>query len=215
MVAAGRCRMGLWPAEMPHHRTCGIPIFVIQKENLTNILAEAAKVVDEAGVPEDLRAAAFQAAVQALTAEGEGSGDPSGATPQATEGPLASIAATLGLELPLVADVYFEDGDRLGIGVAASKLERGKSAGARQLALLVAAGRQAGGYEEWTPSSEIRHVCDDFGRFDSSNFASTLADMGDVFQIRGSRQQREVRLKRPGLEAAGQLIRKLGGEGSE
>jgi hypothetical protein len=122
---------------------------------------------------------------------------------------LRGIADRLRLDLETVSDVYHLDGDELGIGIAPSRLDPRKAVGTKQIALLVAAGRQAGSWEEWTPVRVIRETARDFGRFDSSNFATTIKDMGDVLNIRGRGRQVEVRVTRPGYERAAHLIGEL------
>jgi hypothetical protein len=128
-----------------------------------------------------------------------------------TDGPsLAAIAKRLGLDPELVGEIYYIDGDRLGLAVASSKLDGKKAASTQQIALLVAAGRQAGGWEEWTDVSLVREAARDYSRFDQANFASTIKRMGDVFSFRGRARALELRLTRPGYEQAANLVRKLG-----
>lgn len=86
-----------------------------------------------------------------------------------------------------------------------------RAVGTQQIALLVPAGRQPGGWEEWTPIERIREVCRDYGRFDVATFASTVKRMGDLFSFRGRARQLELRLTRPGFEQAGELACELSG----
>jgi hypothetical protein len=188
----------------------------VNRTELVERIKAAAAVVAEAGLTESLQPAAFEAAFAALgntrpierpASHSERTGRVPG-----DANPIARIASTLGLPIEVVDDVFHVDGDRLGLGVASSRIARAKTAGTKQLALLVAVGRQVGGFdEEWTSSAEIRRVCVEYGRFDSNNFATTLTEMDEWFQFRGQRQQREVRVKRPGLEEGSRLIRGLAG----
>jgi hypothetical protein len=191
--------------------------------DIRELLASAQREVDEAAVADDLRAVAFGKALDWLA---EDAGGPKTRKPETrhrrrdgregeVESPLERIADKLSVDLSRVQDVYFEDGEKLGIGVSTGKLKSGKKGGTEQLAVLVAAGRQAGGYDDgWTHSREIRDVCTHFGKFDVGNFGKTLSGMGDYFQIKGKGQQREVKVKVPGYEEAARLINELtGGEG--
>lgn len=179
---------------------------------IVEILRAANEAVQEADLPAELKPVAFQSAID-LIAAGAGSATSDGAHSrnEETSTTLGRIASKLNLPLEVVQDVYFDDGDDVGIGVASSALPSRKAAATKQLARLVAVGQQAGGLAEWTPVDQIRRVCVDFGRHDDSNFAATIQEMGDEFQIRGSRRQREVRVKRPALERAADLIQQLAG----
>jgi hypothetical protein len=95
--------------------------------------------------------------------------------------------------------------------VSAKKIAPNKALAARQLGHLVAAARQAAGLEEWTSAATIRKVVTDYGRLDSGNFASAIQQMDNVAVIRGKGQQREVKITKPGMEAAGELIKSLAG----
>lgn len=187
----------------------------ISSEELTKKMMEAVKAVEAAGVPEDLRVAAFEKAFEAVmgvTATVAPKAETP--TPQASdgEGPsLGGIATRLGLEEELVQEVFYLDGEALGLALAASRLNKSKAPATQQIALLVAAGRQAGGWEEWTPIERIRDVVREYGRFDQANFASTVRRMGGVFSFRGKGRGVEVRVTRPGFERAAGLVRELGG----
>ena len=189
----------------------------MDRREIQEILKEAETILTEAGIAAELQAVAFSKVVDVLLGAGIEQASPApGRVTRAnglaatSGGPLASIAARMGLSIEEVEEVFFLDGDQLGIGLPSTRLDPGKAGGTKQLALLVAAGRQAGGFdEEWTASSEIRRWCHEFGRFDSSNYSTTLLELGDVFQFRGSRLQREVKVRRLGFERAAELIRRL------
>lgn len=126
---------------------------------------------------------------------------------------MSLIAGKLNLPTDRVGEVYFLDGEELGLSVSSSTLATSKTEATRQIAVLIAAGRQAAGLEEsgWTGAATIRSVCDHYGKFDTVNFGTTLKNMDDVFQIKGSGQNREVRVKVPGYERAAALIDQLTG----
>ena len=187
---------------------------------IRELLTAAQHEVDQAGVADDLRAVAFGKVFDLLVDEAGEPGTQGGHAKPRRRGegdgemqsPLGKIADKLDVEVSRVQDVYFDDEGKLGIGVSTSKLKSGKKGGTEQLALLLAAGRQAGGYDDgWTHSREIREVCTHFGKFDVGNFGKTLSGMGDYLQIKGKGQQREVKVKIPGYEEATRLIIELAG----
>lgn len=186
------------------------------REEIVDALRGATIAVEEAGVPTDLRGAAFERAFGAIL----GLADPGPPPVQQpvepiseAEGPtLSAVAARLKMGVEDIADAYHVDGDAIGLGIAPSRFDSRKAVGTKQIALLVAAGRQAAGLEEWTRVAVLREAVRDYGRFDASNFATTVKDMGDVFNLRGRGQQVEVRVTRPGFERAAKLLDELMGE---
>ncbi len=188
---------------------------------ISEFLRSAAKEVEESGVAGELRPAAFEAAVQLLRDSDGIAGEEEKSHSGAIGDRVTMIASKIGISTEIAAEVYDAAGDRLEIIVPAARLDPTMSGGARQLALLVAAGRQAGGYDaEWTGAERIREVCRDFGRFDSANFASSLRELSDAFVFRGKGHRREVRVTRPGWDQARREIvaitgslRRAGGAG--
>jgi hypothetical protein len=192
-------------------------------EEVMTKMKEAVKVVEQAGVPEDLRVAAFEKSFEALIGHGGVSSSVEAqanvARPTVTEGPsdgpsLAAIGARLGLDEALAEEIYQVDDSGPGLILAQSRFHATKAAGTQQIALLLAAGRQAGGWEEWTSVAPIRAAARDYGRFDPANFATTIKRMGDVFGFRGKGRKLEVRVTRPGYDRAGLLARDLSGAGA-
>jgi hypothetical protein len=195
------------------------------------ILRAAAAAVETADLPEDLRQAGFEKAVDLVAgraapaahgAGGSGSGagsaaDTTGAGDTGTpavegEGPLPQIANKLGLSMEIVGDVFDVEDGALKIVLPTSSLESGKKAATRQLALLIAVARQAAGLEEWTYAKDIREVTKEFNKFDVSNFAQTLNSMDEVFRFTGNgAAERRVKVTRQGYEQAAGLVRQLGG----
>ena len=183
---------------------------------LKEIFAEALEAVEAAGIPDDLRRVAFAKAID-LVASGVLAGERAalpGRVPPAVggqdEGPLGRIARKLNLSTEQVEGVYHLDGESLGIGVATQRLASGVAPATKQLALLVAAGRQAGGFDaDWTSSATIKAICQEFGRFDSSNFAKTIRSMGNLLNFRGRGQELEVKVLRPGWDEAARLVESL------
>jgi hypothetical protein len=195
----------------------------VDSEEITRVLKDALKAVEEADVPPELRPAALDKAVDLLV--GAGTGQPAatqqgGATgkqdppppPQQDDAdPLAKIAGKIGLARDVVEEVYGMDQGELRIVVPQRKLESPKAAGAKQLALLWAAARQATTGEEWTESEEIREVAKDFGKFDSANFGVQIRSMDASFRFTGSGRGLKVKVNRKGWENAAELVSSLAG----
>jgi hypothetical protein len=181
-------------------------------------MKEAVKAVQEANVPEDLRVIAFEKSFDALIGASESAAPPAPqdeSRPQRlavpTDGPsLAAIASRFAIDRGSVEEAYYVDGETLGLAIAPSKFQRARAAATQQVALLLAAGRQAGGWDDWTAVSNIRAACRDYGFLDEANFATTIKRMGDVFSFRGRGRQVEVRVTRPGYDRAADLVRELG-----
>jgi hypothetical protein len=117
----------------------------------------------------------------------------------------------LKLDVAIIEEVYYVQDGEIKLALSTGKLESGKKAGTRQIALLLAAGRQAAGLEDHTSFDKIREVAEDYRRYDSPNFARTLSEMEDEFSFQGSSRNRSVRVSRPGWEAASRLVNALGG----
>lgn len=194
--------------------------------NVKDLLTDAKTMVIEADLPEEFRVPAFVKAVEMLWAErreaaGGGTAGPAVVANGApapmlpvpvADGPLAKIAARLRLGPEVVDQVFHVEDDRLDIVVTGSRLDPAKSRATKQLAMLVAAGRQGAELEEWTDADQVRHFATEFRRYDSANFATTLKEMDDVMLIRQANRRIVMKLSRPGWEAASALVRRLAGE---
>jgi hypothetical protein len=122
-----------------------------------------------------------------------------------------ALAARLKRPVEELADIYDFSADPVALIVSPGRLASTVARATEQIALLVVASRQAGSNDAWTSTSEIRAVCQDYSRFDSSNFATTLTSLHDEFAFRGTGRSREVRLTRPGWEKVSKLLTELGG----
>jgi hypothetical protein len=193
---------------------------------LVELLKRAEEIVIKAEVSEDLRPTAFAKVFDSLgsptRSEEETPPTGTGSDPERAESSeqqskldshkdfLGRIATKLQVSRESVDDVFYDDSGDLGISIASSRLAPSSKGGAKQLSLLVAAGRQAAGVDDqWTRSEKLREVCQFYGKFDVGNYGKTLAGMDDVFQFKGKGLNREVRVKQPGFEQAGELIELL------
>lgn len=124
---------------------------------------------------------------------------------------LGRIATKLELDRELLESVYVEKDGELSLVLSPRRLVTEKAAATRDIALLVAAGRQAAEIEEWTKMSTIRPVVSDFGRLDGANFAAYINRMdkdGGVV-LHGKGVDRQMKLNRVGFGQATDLITRL------
>jgi hypothetical protein len=198
---------------------------VAADDTLAEILRKAYGSVRAAELPESLAVVAFEKAVELLAGTGapatpaptaeESNSPDAAASPPASGGPksLERVAAKLKLSLETVNEVFHLDGETIGLSIASSKLPKAKLAATKELALLLTAARQAGGWdEEWTTSDELRSVAEEFGKFDPPNFAKALTEQGEYFGFQGKGVSRKIKVNRKGLEEAAILVKKLAGE---
>jgi hypothetical protein len=195
----------------------------VDPATVKEILVSAHAAVEEAGLPAELQEVAFAKAVDLFASEaGISPADKKPAkkptTPAGSAGAegsterLEQIASALSIEQAEVEEASHIDAeDELKLSFNAPRLANGSSAATKQVALLLAAGRQEGGWDTWTETKLIRSTCDELRVLSSGNFANTIADMGDVFSFSGSGRDRKVKIKRKGLQDAAALIRDLTG----
>ena len=191
---------------------------------LTRVVRQAGIIVAEADLPDSLRPYAFERTLDLLLAEAALVGPrapvvrpATSAAPQdavasgadAPANPLLRIAQRAGLDEAAVREVYRLEHDQVSLVVGDKKLDRNKATGSRQVTLLVAGGRQAAGFEEWTNLAWAREVCSLYNRLDSKNYAATIKSMADVFNFHGQGVHREVRLTMPGWDEWAVLVRRL------
>jgi hypothetical protein len=192
--------------------------------DVKDVLVRALTAVEDASVPDDLRAIAFEKAVELISGRSAphthsgsavthstASDGESGSLPGASS-VIKAVAAKLRVPVEGVEEVYAVDaaGD-LEIVLGPGRLESTTAGATKQIALLLAGGRQTGGLDDWTAGSVIRDACVHFGKFDTNNFARVVKQMDDVFSFRGKGQQWQVKINRVGMERLGDMIRHLAG----
>lgn len=189
--------------------------------SVEDVLKEAASAVEKAGVPDDLRPAAFAAAVELLSGSNRGGerGGTAGVTrgsgrEEASEGDLVGrIATKLDVAPEMVEAIFEQDGEELHLIVQRAKLPDSKriAAAMRDVGLLVSAGRQAAGLEDWTTFKRLRDECEELKVLDTTNFSTEIKRLPARFQ--GPRNAQELKLTRHGLVEAKALIEKIVGGG--
>ena len=160
----------------------------------TDLLRGAAKVVDDADLPQDLRGFGFAILVWRLLSQSP----PAGQALNAPEVPpnadqLGAIASRIGVKLDDAGRMYDVSKGELRLVVGRNRLSHSKASATRDLALLTAAGRQACGIDDqWTASEILREVCREYGVLDISNFAGDLTKAREALLFRGKGAMREV-----------------------
>lgn len=184
---------------------------------LKNILQSALAITRDAQLPANLEPMAYAKVIDILAA-GITVKEPAAEAPINRRTPTADFADSrtqmladkLKLDKSVVEQVFSVDVEKgIEVIIGARKLESGKGPAAQQLALLVAGGRQVAGVEEWTSTGQIRAVCEQYGKFDSANFAQDIKELDNYFGFRGKGRMREVKINRPGTEKLTSLITEL------
>lgn len=188
--------------------------------DISEILVRALKDVEDAKFPDSLKETALREAIR-LRSEEAGFGvspqvghsttaarqqEPAGAADL-----LGKIASRLGVERGPLEDIFDEQDGSIGLIVAPRRLDGAVASGTKQIALLVAAARQGAQLEDWTSVNEIRRWCEEYKRYDSTNFSKTIGSMDNVFGMRGQKQQRQLKMSRPAWDEAAELVRELAG----
>lgn len=190
--------------------------------DVVHILRDAHNAVKEADLPSEFQAVAFGKAVDLLSAPA-GASDaaqaPSAGGPGATakvnqNDAIGMIAQQLAVDRESVERVFHVEAEDLKLVLPSSKLSSAKKTATQEIALLVAAGRQASGLDQETTNAEkVREAAEHYRKYDSPNFSRTIKEMHDVFIVRESGRKKMVKMTQPGWEAARELVdRIVGGE---
>jgi hypothetical protein len=191
---------------------------------LAERLREAAEIVKQAELPQNLQPVAYERTLDTLGVTAAARPAPNTTTAAAgivtdaraapggqatTDGMLAAIASRLGLDPNFVARIYDEEDGQLRLILRKAMLPEPdrKAASMRHVALLLVVGRQAAGLEEHTPYDAIREECLELKVYDRPNFATEIGKL--EFRTTGPRNSREARANRHHYEDAAQLIRRI------
>lgn len=203
---------------------------MVDSGKVEEVLRGAQAAVEAAEVATEFRAIAYEKAVELLAA-GAGLAAPAAAAsaspppPAApaggqsdggpTSGSLQRIATQLEVDLELVERAYeVQDGD-LAVVVPVSRLPQQARPAMRDLIVLTAVGRQAGGWDASpTPVAAVRAVCESYSsRFDAGNFANAVRDLSDYLRRQGGRRRdATVRVLPGGYRHAAERLRELFGD---
>lgn len=194
--------------------------------SIANELKQALKVLEDASVPDDLRPVAFASAFWAARDHGLKSAGrrtpapapspgtvPDGfapsAEPDSGSGDLKKIAEKLSVSVEDVEFVYELDGKDLGLLVPPSRLAPVLKDAVKQIIYLVAAGRQACGFDTKTSAQEVKEVCAERGKADT-NFSRIVDELhGEGLIVGGSGRAKTVGVNGDGFERAGEIVKQL------
>ena len=187
----------------------------ISDEDVAKVLSQAEHAVTSAGIADDLRPAAFTAAIALFAADAPvPQGEPrrsDDSTRDSEAGKehsaLSKLARKIGVREDALAYIFEEDGGDLRLVVRRAMLPGSRAAAMRDVAQLLMAGRQASEIADWTRYDRLRTEMEELGVLDRPNFASEIQTL-DV-RLQGSRQTREARLTRHGLDEASAMIRRM------
>jgi hypothetical protein len=156
----------------------------------TAILKRTLAALESADVSDALKPVAFEKVFDLVAGEsGPSHGGAAELTPPVrtakplTESPAVfeRLGVKLGLEGDLLRESYtLDEADAPVLHIQANRIDASKSEGTRQIALLVAAGRQGAGIEDRTDLQPIRERCEYFGRYDANNFASHIKSLENL-----------------------------------
>lgn len=188
----------------------------------TAVLKAALQAVTDAGIPSDLREIAFTRAVDMLRGEtheapGSGGGTPldnSGGGGSATNSDrLKKVADALGVPYERIEMLFVEHDDGLQVAADPGALGSNTKERAKGVALLLAAGRQLGGWDEGpTSDAHIRAEVDRLGVYDNTNYARHMKDVSSWLNVNGSGKSATYKLKFPGREHLKKVAKDLVGE---
>jgi hypothetical protein len=189
-------------------------------EAIVKRISDAVAAVEEASVPEDLRASAFNAAFWGDAVDAAKLVTPrSAATAKPSVGGdwdanpadgYAQIAERLGVTEEQ-AQFAFEliDGD-VRLRIPPSLFNSTRKDAEIEIIYLLAAARQAAGIESATSARLLKGACDDRDKEDT-NFGKILTGLhGQGLTIGGPSQTRTVTLNAGGFERAGKILGQIG-----
>lgn len=183
---------------------------------VSDLLRQAVDAVERAGIDNGLRPVAFSAAIELLRGSPTGDVRPAAVRASGNGAPpgssLLEVAATkLEISLQQAEVIYEEDDGALHLIIKRDMLpdSRRLAAAMRDVSLLVSAGRQAAGIDEWTSFKQLRDECEELKVLDGTNFSTEIKRLPARFQ--GTRTNQELKLTRHGYAEAARLIRRIGG----
>jgi hypothetical protein len=203
----------------------------------SEVLKEAWVAVEEADLPDEIKAIAFREAVRLLSPGDSASWPAHGVAPvgkQGTGGPSKGrgdqvrggedgqvpvteaeiydrVVAQTGADRgKLEQVVHLDDGD-IRVSIPGIKLGKSTAERARSVAQLLAITRGFGLEESETPLEVVRKECERIKVYDSPNFSSQIRAL-DGYVVTGSGRSRRLRPKSPAIEAFPALIEGLVGD---
>ena len=201
-------------------------------EQVAARLRQAREAVDAADLPDALREVGFEKAFDAINGTVisapqqpgiGGAGVPGAASGSGTDGaagaggsggsPLDKIAAKLQITTDQVGYLFEQDGEELHF-VGRRFLPTAKKEAQPAAMLLIAAGRQAAGMEDFTEVSIGRDLAADLGVLNKNTWMPGVKGLGDLVRRRGEGPKLAVKLTQSGWDEVRQRVSAMfsGGE---
>jgi hypothetical protein len=197
-----------------------------EHDALIQRLRLAQQIVERAQLHDALRPAAFAAVLQALDGQGAGAADRGVELDDHAERNhrrshhqpnvnglskrLAAVAEAFRVDPTVVNQVFAEDGDELLFVLPSRRLTNTTRGAMRQIAILVACARQAGGWDDaWTSSATLRTACESAQVYSSKHFNTVVGGL-DMFAVRGAGSNRQLRAHATSYAAARTVLVQLG-----
>ena len=181
--------------------------------------------IQEAGLPQELYEAAFNAGlrhytgaapVEAATAPVLTESLPPAMAPRmAPAGDATSrLSAETGVDREVLDELLYFDSEGLpGINVGARRLGKNNAERTRTIALVIAGARHFANDEIDVATDQIRDLCKQYGFYDQNNFASYLSDVPG-FTFSGPRSNRFLRAKSDAAVKFRQRVFEITGAGN-
>lgn len=181
---------------------------------VAEVLRDAVRAIEKAGVPPELRSAGLPEAVRLLTRPAQTSEsqkvDRSHAAQEGETPSLEKLAQRLGVSLAVLEDLFYIKDGTLHLIVPSRKIATGKREGTGEIAVLVTAGRQGAGLDDdLTAVSEVRHWANEMGRYDEKHFGEHLDTVDDVVTIIGKGRGRKLRAKWHEMDQLREIITRI------
>jgi len=179
----------------------------------------AAKAVEGLKLTPEQSTVAFQEVLRAALTAGSSDTEPKksasvlGTKPAVgLDGPAQRMAARLNLDTELLSRLFAFDLEDAQLEIELARLPEAKAPASQLLALITCAVRQLGYGEEETSVDEMRRVCEEFGKYDESNYAGKLKTLAPEFvRLGGTARKFTFKLTRPGVERVRAILLELSG----
>lgn len=198
-----------------------MPTSTRELESLVTKAQEATRNLEDA----DLRKVAFEQVLDHLLGNcGDGGAAPprrstspeaAGVSHQDADGVLAdeqqridALARYFKISPEDVRYIFDASEEEPKLALATKDLPEAKAQATREIALLVTGALTALGLE--TTTSQVKDVADDYGKYDSSNFMSTLTNLDEISVLGKPRSSnRVIRMKVAGAEAVQAIAERI------
>jgi hypothetical protein len=188
---------------------------------IVELLGRAAAAVEDAGLASDFRTAGFLQACKWLTPATAADSRPNSAleTPQGGDKTnessggalLDRLAEAMKLDREKLDYVFAEEDNTLVLSVNRSQLSEDRVTAQREVALLLAAGRQIVGIDpDRTHTDAIRHQAEELGLVRKNTFRDEMGRLGSAFSSRPiGRFGRGLKVMKIGRDEALTLVRRI------